>query len=110
MKDPTDNWSPPIEKSWTFLTNHALVLLLVARHPSITGRELAQELGITERTVRLIIADLEKTKYLSKKREGRHVKYCVNHKMPMRHRTQRDMAIGDFFKVLGMSRSPAVRK
>jgi len=97
-------------KRWTFLTNHAQVLLLVARHTSITGRELAQELGITERAVRLIIADLETTKYLSKKREGRHVKYYVNHKMPMRHRTQRDIAIGDFFKMLRTALYPTVRK
>jgi len=44
---------------WTFITNHAVVLSYLARHPSITARQLATEIGITERAVRTIIADLE---------------------------------------------------
>ena len=45
---------------WTFLTNHALVLSFLAKHPMITGLEVSREVGITERAVRKIIADLEK--------------------------------------------------
>jgi len=90
-------------KRWTFLTNHALVLLFVARHHRITARELCLELGITERAVRMIIANLEEAGYLQKIREGRTVKYDVNHDMPMRHPTQQDVAIGDFLETLRTS-------
>src|SRR4030043_1662448 len=58
-------------KRWTFLTNHALVLLFVARHHRITARELCLELGITVRAARMIIANLEEAGYLQKIREGR---------------------------------------
>ncbi|MFX0203892.1 MAG: hypothetical protein ACFFCW_47960 [Candidatus Hodarchaeota archaeon] len=47
-------------KEWTFLTNHALVLVYLAKHPQITALELSMPIGITERAVRKIIADLEK--------------------------------------------------
>jgi predicted ArsR family transcriptional regulator len=94
------------EKQWTFLTNHALVLLFLARHPRITARELALEVGITERAVRTIIADLEAAGYIGKTREGRQVKYDVNHQMPLRHRTQQDTAVGDLLQTLGLPHPP----
>jgi len=90
-------------KQWTFLTNHALVLLFVTRHHRITAREISLEVGITERAVRTIIADLEEAGYLQKNREGRTVKYDVNHDMPMRHSTQQDVAVGDFLETLRTS-------
>jgi DNA-binding transcriptional ArsR family regulator len=90
------------EKQWTFLTNHALVLLFLARHPRITARELALDVGITERAVRTIIADLEVAGYIGKTREGRQVQYDVNHEMPLRHRTQQDTAVGDLLQTLGL--------
>jgi len=92
-------------KQWTFVTNHALVLLFVARHPRITARELSQEIGITERAVRTIIADLEEAGYFEKTREGRTVKYDVNYEMSMRHPTQRDVAVGDLIETLQASLS-----
>ena len=97
-------------KQWTFLTNHALVLLFVARHHRITARELSLEVGITERAVRTIIADLEETGYLQKSREGRTVKYDVNRDMPMRHPTQQDVAVGDFLETLRTSPSSAGKR
>ena len=97
-------------KRWTFLTNHALVLLFVARHHRITARELSLELGITERAVRMIIANLEEAGYLQKIREGRTVKYDVNHDMPMRHPTQQDVAIGNFLQTLRTSLSSAEKR
>jgi predicted transcriptional regulator of viral defense system len=97
-------------KRWTFLTNHALVLLFVARHHRITARELSLELGITERAVRTIIADLEEAGYLQKIREGRTVKYDVNHDMPMRHPTQQDVAVGNFLETLRTSLSSAGKR
>ena len=88
------------EKPWTFITNHAVVLSLLAKYPRITAREIAQEVGITERSVRLIINDLEKGGYSSKIREGRNVRYLVDLERHMRHKTQRDVALIDLMSIL----------
>ncbi len=86
---------------WTFLTNHALVLSFLANTLKITARELAVAIGITERTVRKIIADLEAAGYISKQKEGRYIRYSINSDLPMRHHTHRDVVVGDFLKTLG---------
>ena len=86
---------------WTFLTNHALVLSVLAKNPRITGRELSETVGITERATRKIIADLEAEGYITKRKEGRRIKYRINPDLPMRHETYEDTAIGDFLKALG---------
>jgi predicted transcriptional regulator len=88
------------EKPWTFITNHAAVLLLLANHPRITAREISQEVGITERSVRMIISDLDKGGYISKIREGRGVRYMVDSGRPMRHKTQRDIAVNYLLSAL----------
>lgn len=89
---------------WMFLTNHALVLSVLAKHPRITGRELAAAVGITERATRKIIADLEAEGYITKKKAGRRIKYRINPDLPMRHETYQDTAIGDFLKAMGWKR------
>jgi predicted ArsR family transcriptional regulator len=86
---------------WTFLTNHAVVLIYLAKHPQITARELASSVGITERAVRKIIADLEVEAYISKAREGRGVRYSINSRLPLRHRTQKDKSISKLLEALG---------
>jgi biotin operon repressor len=86
---------------WTFLTNHGLVLSVLAKYPRITGRELAATVGITERATRKIISDLETEGYITKKKEGRGIRYRINPDLPMRHETYEDTAIGDFLKALG---------
>ena len=86
---------------WAFLTNHALVLSVLAKYSRITGRELSAAVGITERAARKIIADLEAEGYITKKKEGRRIRYRINPDLPMRHETYQDTAIGDFLKALG---------
>jgi predicted ArsR family transcriptional regulator len=86
---------------WTFLTNHAVVLVYLARHPQITARELAFSIGITERAVRKIIADLEAEGYISKVKEGRGVRYSINSRLPLRHRTQKDKSVSKLLDALG---------
>lgn len=95
---------------WAFLTNHALVLRWLVRHPRITAVEIANEIGITERQTRKIIADLDTAGYIDKKREGRRVKYRINPDTPMRHETQKDMAVGDFLEAMGWTRKPRSKK
>ncbi len=85
---------------WTFLTNHTLVLSFLARHPRITANEISSRIGVTERAVRKIIADFDKEGYIIKGKEGRRVRYKVNARMPLRHKTQQDKIVGDLLKVL----------
>ncbi len=94
---------------WTFITNHAVVLSYLARHPSITARELALEIGITERAVRSIIADLEAEGYIAKAKEGRRVWYSVKAGLPLRHSTQHGKEVGRLLKLLGWA-GKAARK
>jgi DNA-binding transcriptional regulator PaaX len=86
---------------WTFVTNHAVVLVHIGRHTSVTARELSLEIGITERAIRRIIAELEGEGYITKAKEGRRVRYTINPHLPMRHKTQKDKIVGDFLRFLG---------
>jgi len=89
---------------WAFLTNHALVLSFIAKQPRITARELSTAIGITERAVRKMIADLDAAGYISKKREGRRIKYRINPELSLRHDAHQEIAIGDFLEALGWKR------
>jgi DNA-binding MarR family transcriptional regulator len=71
--------------SWTFLTNHAHVLLCIAREPDARLREVAVTVGITERAVQRIVAELEEGGYLTREREGRRNRYEVARGLPLRH-------------------------
>ncbi|XVQ06547.1 helix-turn-helix transcriptional regulator [Spirillospora sp. CA-255316] len=83
------------KKTWTFLTNHARVLIRIARSPSIRMRDVAQEIGITERAAQLIIGDLEEAGYLTRTRVGRRNTYTVNPDLPFRHPVEADHDIRD---------------
>ena len=89
---------------WKFITNHALVLCQVAKQPRITAREISITVGITEKATRRIIADLEVDGYVTKKREGRRLRYRINPDLPLRTDAQQDKAIGDLLEVLGWKR------
>jgi DNA-binding transcriptional ArsR family regulator len=89
---------------WRFLTNHGMVLSYIARHPRTTARDLADAIGITERAVRKIIADLLETGYIAKKREGRRNRYRINPDLFLRHPSHGETAIGDLLEVLGWRR------
>jgi predicted ArsR family transcriptional regulator len=86
---------------WTFITKHAVALSLISRHPKITALELGKEMGITERAVRKIIANLSAEGYIKKKREGRGIRYRINPELTLRQNTHREVAIGDLLESLG---------
>jgi DNA-binding transcriptional ArsR family regulator len=92
---------------WTFLTNHILVLSFLAGYPMITAHELALKVGISERAIRRIIAELQDAGYITKEKEGRRVRYQVKHHAPLRHKTQRDKAVGELLKILTAQRQEA---
>ncbi|CDR08170.1 MULTISPECIES: helix-turn-helix transcriptional regulator [Streptomyces] len=70
---------------WTFLTNHARVLLVIARDPDLRLRDIAAVCAITERTVQSIVTDLERAGYLSRERDGRRTRYTLDLDGPVRH-------------------------
>ena len=77
------------EPAWTFLTNHAHVLLCLAREPEVRMRDVAHLVGITERAVQRIIADLEDAEYIERTRHGRRNRYKVRTDLPLRHPIER---------------------
>ena len=86
---------------WTFITRHAVALSLIAGNPRITALELAENMGMTERAVRKIIADLYDTGYIRKKKEGRGIRYSINPDLTLRQDSHREVAIGSFLESLG---------
>lgn len=72
-------------KSWTFLSNHAHVLICLAAHPDMLLREVAARVGITERAVQMILSDLESEGLLSRQRIGRRNHYQLRLDQPLRH-------------------------
>lgn len=90
--------------SWTFLTNHGQVLLAIARNPQSTEREIAATVGITERAVQRIIADLEEAGYMTRVREGRRNHYHLHPHLPLRHGQSHGVPVGDLLHVLSEPR------
>lgn len=85
---------------WTFLTNHSHVLLCIADDPDIRLRDLASKVGITERAVQRIVAELERDGYLTHERHGRRNHYEVDSSRPLRHPLENHLAIGALLRVL----------
>lgn len=87
--------SSPRGDQWTFLTNHARVLIALARDPEARGRDVADAIGITERAVQLIVADLEAAGYLTRERVGRRNRYTIDPTVALRHPSEADHPVGD---------------
>lgn len=87
--------------SWTFLTNHAHVLVCLARDRDVRLRDVADQVGITERAAQLILADLVDEGYVSRARVGRRNRYEVHPDLPLRHPLERDHLVGELLRTLG---------
>lgn len=85
---------------WTFLTNHSHVLLTLAADPELPLREVAQRVGITERSVQRIVADLEGAGVLAKTREGRNNRYTIRRSQPLRHPIEEHKRVGDLIAMV----------
>ena len=88
------------EPSWTFLTNHAHVLLAISAESQIRIRDIAAQVGITERAAHRIVSDLEVAGYLKVSKIGRRNEYSVVRNLPLRHPAERHHRIGDLLKIL----------
>jgi DNA-binding IscR family transcriptional regulator len=85
---------------WTFLTNHAHVLVCIARDPGVRVREIAERVEITERAAQRIVSELADEGYVERHREGRRNTYSIKARRPMRHPMDSDLAIGEILTVL----------
>jgi len=90
---------PRVER-WNFLTNHARVLLCIARDPGVRLREVAAGLGITERSAHAIIADLTAAGYVVKHKHGRRNRYQIQAHLPLHEPASPEPAIGDLLALL----------
>jgi DNA-binding MarR family transcriptional regulator len=96
--------SPEQAGSWTFLTNHAQVLLCLAETPDIRLRDVAERVGITERATQRIVAELVKAGYVKTTRVGRRNTYTVDREHAMRHSAQLGYEIGTLLEALSANR------
>lgn len=88
------------ERTWTFLTNHAHALLCLAQGEALTARELGVLIGITERSVQAILADLIADGYLTKSKVGRRNLYTVNPDGRLRHPLESAHTVGELIDAL----------
>lgn len=86
--------------SWTFLTNHAHVLLCLADDPSARLRDVASQVGITERAVQRIVSDLHEEGYISIRKEGRRNAYSINPRNMMHRSGENGVCIKDLLRLL----------
>jgi len=86
---------------WTFLTNHTHVLVCLDRNETITLREVAQQVGITERAVHAIVTALEAEGVLTRSRAGQRNRYRLNRTYRLRHPLESHRRIGDLLELLG---------
>ena len=86
--------------NWTFLSNHGHVLVALARDPRARIRDLSQAVGITERAVLLILADLEAEGIVERIREGRRNRYVLRDTSPLRHPLESHRSVGELLSML----------
>jgi hypothetical protein len=96
--------------TWTFLTNHAHVLVCIAEEPDIRGRDIATRVGITERAAQAIVGDLVTEGYVTRTRVGRRNRYEVQPDAPLRHPLEHDHTVGELLVTLGRLRPPRRRR
>lgn len=89
------------QSSWTLLTAHGRALVAIAQDPDARMRDLAEVVGVTERTVQAIVADLEAAGYVARTRVGRRNRYTVHLDRPFRHSAQDGHHVGPLLDLLG---------
>ncbi len=85
---------------WSFLTNHAQVLLCIAHDPGLRLREIGEAVGITERAAHRIVAELAAAGYISRRRNGRRNHYTIKSHLPLPDPLAREQRLGDLLAIL----------
>jgi hypothetical protein len=86
--------------NWTFLTNHARVLLCIAHDPGVRLRDIAASAGITERSAYGIVTDLTEAGYIVKQKNGRRNRYQIQAHLPLPEPTRRERTLGEVLALL----------
>ena len=86
--------------NWTFLTNHARVLLCIAHDPGVRLRDIAARLDITERSAYGIVTDLARAGYIVKQKDGRRNRYLIQRHLPLPEPTSREHTLGEVLALL----------
>ena len=92
--------------SWTFLTNHARVLLCIAQDPGVRLRDIAARLDITERSAYGIVTDLAQAGYVVKQKDGRRNRYQIQAHLPLPESTGRERTVGEILALLTGDNAP----
>jgi DNA-binding IclR family transcriptional regulator len=95
--------------SWSFLTNHARVLICIAQDPGVRLREIGETVGITERAAHRIVGELVDAGYVSRRRTGRRNHYTIRHDLPVPDSVARNQRVGDLLAVLTASAARRTR-
>jgi hypothetical protein len=93
---------------WTFLTNHAQVLVCIAHDPGIRLREIGERVGITGRAAHRIVVELADAGYITRERNGRRNRYAINAHFPLPEPIAREQSIGELLAIL--TGSPATKR
>jgi predicted transcriptional regulator len=88
------------DHAWRFVTNYSHVLVCIAEDPTARLRDIADTVGVTERTATQLVKDLEEAGYLTKTREGRRNRYDVHAELPLRHPRHRHHTVGELIRFL----------
>ena len=88
------------EAGWTFLSNHSHVLVCLSENAATRLRDVAYRVGITERAVQRIVAELVDAGYLTRSRHGRSNRYTVHRDQPLRHTIEMHRTVGDLLDSL----------
>jgi hypothetical protein len=91
---------------WTFLTNHAQVLVSIARDPGVRLRDIGERVGITERATHRIVAELADAGYISRERNGRRNHYTINTHLPLPDTIAREQNVGQLLEILTATEGP----
>lgn len=86
--------------TWSFLTNHAQVLVCIAHDPGVRLRDIGERVGITERAAHRIVAELAAAGYITRERSGRRNSYTINAHVPLPDPIAREQSIGDLLQIL----------
>ena len=90
----------PQAATWTFLSNHGHVLVCLAVNSNARLRDIAVQVGITERAVQRIVSDLEEAGIITRIREGRRNRYVVHPDSPLRHPLEAHQSVGDLLNMV----------
>ena len=85
---------------WTFFTNYGHVIFLISKNPNITSKEMAQEIGITERAVQKIIHDLDEDGFINIKKVGRNNQYKIVGRKKLRHSIEKNCRIDELITTI----------